>query len=392
LAAARNASARTTPGPARLDLLLKNNPVLTVSALQSPETVAELVAAWNPAVADELRAAASRRARMPRARGARIETVDYRVASAAAEGMESLENAEPEMPPVHLVGDGIRWHGPIRLTPMLRADAGLPAAASGTGATATSRSSGSGSGSALRDAVANRPSGGFAYVAEVERSRVKVPDSRRAAELRRRYPQGIPTGAEAEAWSLVRGLAKRLRGVAHLPGSPAYVPHADLEPLVSEHDYRVYSHEMLPWVVLREILRPLAPELSREPLPGEGGYILRQRGLLEVRVRPAGISTTTAGTPPEGRSTPIPYAIRDRADEAWPHSVYEFCDLSRSDLVAPVPAPHHPVLRSPRAVRVAAVGAPDALRNAATLIAEVTGGVLLDTDGFPVAIRALAPQ
>lgn len=364
-APARIAPARTAPNPARLDLLLKNNPVLTVSALQAPETVAALVATWNPEAADALHLSAALRAQLPRARERERQRERTRTENTEATAAES---ADHETPPVHPVGDGIRWHGPIRLTPMLRADAGLP------GASSTSR-----------DIQPNR-AGGFAYVAEVERSRAKVPDGRYAAELRNRYPQGMPTGAEAEAWSLVRGLAKRLRGVAHLPGSPAYVPHADLEPLVSEHDFRVYSHEMLPWVVLREILRPLAPELSREPVPG-GGYILRQRGLLEVRVGPAGAATAEEDGVPA-----VPYAIRDRADEAWPHSVYEFCDMSRSDVVAAIPAPHHPVLRPVRAVKVAAPGAPDALRNAAALIAEVTGGVLLDTDGFPVPIRALSPQ
>jgi hypothetical protein len=294
-------------------------------------------------------------ARMPRARNADGAT------SADPPGP-----ADQELPPVHDVGDGIRWHGPIRLTPMLRADAGLPG---------TSRGVGSG-----------RPAGGFAYVAEVARSRTKVPDGRYAAELRRRYPQGVPAGAEAEAWRLVRGLAKRLRGVAHLPGGPAYVPHADETPLVSERDCRVYSHEVLPWIVLREILRPLAPDLSREPLPGDGGYILRQRGLLEVRVRPAGADRT--GDPPR-----LPYAIRDRADDGWPHSVYEFCDMSRSDLVPPGPVkPLQQVLRPGGRSRVPAHAAPDPVRTAASLIAEVTGGVLLDTDGFPVPIRAMPPQ
>ena len=383
----------------RLDLLLKHNPVLTVSALQAPETVAGLVAAWNPAAAAEsvgladaadlanpanladlagqpsrsartdLEAmAGSRTARMPQARGA---------------GDRSQPTVH-ELPPVHPVGDGILWHGPIRLTPMLRADAGLP-----------------GTPTSSRGAATNRSAGGFAYVAEVARERTKVPDGRYAAELRRRYPQGMPTGAEAEAWRLVRGLAKRLRGVAHLPGSPAYVPHTDAEPLISEHDCRVYSHEMLPWIVLREILRPLAPDLSREPLP-YGGYVLRQRGLLEVRVRPASApasihartyASTHAGTDNRAGAVhrpTIPYAIRDRADDAWPHSVYEFCDLSRSDLVPAPPAQHlRPVLSPPRRVRIAAPVAPDPLRNAATLIAEVTGGVLLDTDGFPLPIRAV---
>jgi hypothetical protein len=296
-ATTRTGKPQTAPPPTtpRIDRLLRTNPVLLLPGLQSPDSVAILIAAWNPQ------------------------------ADPAGDGSP--------------VADAVRWHGPIRLTPMLVADAGL--ARSGDAASC-----------------------GLAYVAEVKRERTKVVDSRRADVVRRRYPRGVPVGAEAEAWQLVRGLAKRLRGVAQLPGCPSYAPHHDPEPLPGDHDQRVFSHEMLPWIVLREILRPLAPELSREALPGGVGYILRQRGLLEVRVRPA------------DRSTAVPYAIRDRVDDAWPHSVYEFCDLTEQP---PAQVPSRPA--PPRAVA-----------NAAALIAEVTGGVLLDTDGFTVPIRATDPR
>jgi hypothetical protein len=328
-------AARTPAAGVRPDRLLRTNPVLLLPGLQSPESVASLVAAWNP------------------------------LADAGGDGGR--------------VADAVRWHGPIRLTPMLRADAGL------------ARS---------RDAS----SAGLAYVAEVKRERAKVVDSRQAEVLRYRYPRGVPTGAEAEAWQLVRGLAKRLRGVAQLPGCPPYVPYRDARAMPGDTDRRVFSHEMLPWIVLREILRPLAPDLAREALPGGDGYILRQRGLLEIRVRPA------------DRSTPVPYALRDRVDDAWPHSVYEFCDLAEADAntnanananadgpaahptahgiphstphttphSTPAPAVPHPARRPP--------APPRALSNAAALIAEVTGGVLLDTDGFQVPIRATAAR
>jgi hypothetical protein len=224
--------------------------------------------------------------------------------------------------------DDIRWHGPFRLTPMLRADAGLPT----TGPAASL---------------------GLAYVAEARRERAKIGDSRHADQLRRRYPHGLPVGAEAEAWHLVRGLAKRLRGVARLPAGPVHAPHVD-PPLPGDTDHAVYSHEMLPWIVLREILRPQAPALAREVVPDSGGYILRHRDLLEVRVRPYGAGAR------------LPRALRDRADAAWPRSIYEFCDLSA------------PLAADPADGTAGAA----VVRSAAALIAEVTGGVLVDADGF----------
>jgi hypothetical protein len=296
----------------RPDRLLRDNPVLLLSALQTPGTVAALVAAWNPGWNPGWQPAGDPNA------------------ESAAESPTAQSTA---------LAEGIRWHGPLRLTPMLRADAGLPTA---------------GPAASL----------GIAYVAEVRRSRAKILDSRQAHLLRLRYPQGLPTGAEADAWHLVRGLAKRLRGVARLPGGPMHAPHQDA-PLPGDGGHAVYSHEMLPWIVLRELLRPLAPELVREVVPDGGGYILRHRALLEVRVRPAG---------PGMR---LPHALRRRADDAWPHSVYEFCDVTP------------PVVR-PAAPRPAGVPAGPPARAAAALIAEVTGGVHLDADGFPEETRTFS--
>jgi hypothetical protein len=293
---------RTTDRPApRPDRLLRDNPALLLSALQAPETVAGLIAEWNPT-------------------------------SAAGAATPAATAAPTANAPATEIAEGIRWHGPIRLTPILRADAGLPTA---------------GPASSL----------GLAYVAEVRRERAKIGDSRHADHLRQRYPHGLPTGAEAEAWQLVRGLAKRLRGVARLPGGPVHSPHQG-PPLPGDTDHAVFSHEMLPWLVLREILRPIAPDLACEMVPDGGGYILRHRELVGVRVRPTGPGTR------------LPHALRDRADDAWPRSIYEFCDLS-----------------APAAGRT---GAAPAVKIAAALIAEVTGGVLLDADGFPQAAQTFA--
>ena len=289
----------------RPDRLLRDNPVLLLSALQAPGTVAGLVATWNPGLAAERTGC-------------------------------TAPPPPPAQPPA------IRWHGPLRLTPMLRADAGLPT----TGPASTL---------------------GLAYVAEVRRARAKIIDSRHADLLRVRYPHGLPTGAEAEAWHLVRGLAKRLRGVARLPGGPLHAPHADA-PLPDDADHAVFSHEMLPWIVLREILRPIAPDLTREVVPG-GGYILRHRGLLEVRVRPAG-----PGTRPASRTR-----SSGRADDAWPRSMYEFCDTSANAPRPVVPRPQGAQPLHPA-------------RAAAALIAEVTGGVHLDADGFPEETRTFTTR
>lgn len=271
--------------------------MLLLSALQAPGTVAGLVAEWNPAWTD-------------------ASEPPLTTPTALREG----------------ICDGVRWHGPFRLTPMFRADAGLPT----TGPAALL---------------------GLAYVAEVRRERAKIGDSRHADRFRSRYPHGVPTGAEADAWHLVRGLAKRLRGVARLPEGPVHAPHHD-PPLPGDTDHTVYSHEMLPWMVLREILGRVAPGLAREVVPDSGGYILRHRDLIEIRIRPA-------------VTTRLPHALRDRADGAWPRTVYEFCDLSAPTAGAP-----------PGSTPAAA-----AVRAAATLVAEVTGGVLVDADGFPVETR-----
>ncbi len=215
------------------------------------------------------------------------------------------------------VADGVRWHGPFRLDPTLAAQAELP--------------------------------GGWStgYVAEAPRRRARIPDGRNAEALRRRYPRDIPTGPEALAWSLVTGLARLLGGAARLPGCPPYVaePH--------ETVYCVYGHEALPWQVLRSVLGLAIPDLGRNGALAANDYSLDRPGALEIRVQPFGADEF------------LPYALRSRADDGWPHTVYRFSCVKQ-------------------ATAAETASLIERVRNAAVLLAEVIGGVLLDEDGFPV--------
>ena len=215
------------------------------------------------------------------------------------------------------VADGVRWHGPFRLDPTLAAQSELP--------------------------------GGWStgYVAEAPRRRARIPDGRNAEALRRRYPRDIPTGPEALAWSLVTGLARLLGGAARLPGCPPYVaePH--------ETVYCVYGHEALPWQVLRSVLGLAIPDLGRNGALAANDYSLDRPGALEIRVQPFGADEF------------LPYALRSRADDGWPHTVYRFSCVKQ-------------------ATAAETASLIERVRNAAVLLAEVIGGVLLDEDGLPV--------
>ncbi|MBS2965113.1 hypothetical protein KGA66_18795 [Actinocrinis puniceicyclus] len=216
------------------------------------------------------------------------------------------------------VADGVRWHGPFHLDPTLSAQADLPAGWS------------------------------TAYVAQAPRRRSRIPDGRNAQALRKRFPRDIPTGPEALAWSLVTGLARLLGGAARLPGCPSHVA----EP--QETVFCVYGHEALPWQVLRSILGLAIPDLGRNGVLAANNYCLDRPGALEIRVQPFGAEEF------------LPYALRSRADEGWPLTVYRFSCVKQATL----------------SETVATLGR---VREAAALLSEVIGGVLLDADGFPVS-------
>lgn len=245
--------------------------------------------------------------------------------SAAIEALVRTWNPTPtrdEQGVLH-VADGVRWRGPFHLEPTLTVQSELPAGWS------------------------------TAYVAEAPRRRARIPDGRHADALRRRYPRDIPTGPEALAWSLVTGLARLLGGAARLPGCAPYVAEPE------ETVYCVYGHEALPWQVLRSVLGLAIADLARNGALAANDYCLDRAGQLEVRVQPFADDEF------------LPYALRSRADDGWPHTVYRFSCVRQ-------PA---------RAETIALV---DRMRKAAVLLAEVVGGVLLDADGFPVGASAAA--
>lgn len=219
------------------------------------------------------------------------------------------------------VADGVRWHGPFALDPTLAAQAELP--------------------------------GGWStgYVAEAPRRRARIPDGRHADILRRRYPRDIPTGPEALAWSLTTGLARLLGGAARLPGCAPYAAEPE------ETVFCVYGHEALPWHVLRSVLGLAISDLARNGVLAANDYCLDRAGQLEIRVQPFGDDEF------------LPYALRSRADDSWPHTVYRFSCVRQ-------------------AARAETVALVDRMRKAAVLLAEVVGGVLLDADGFPIGDSA----
>ncbi|HEV2640719.1 MAG TPA: hypothetical protein VGX23_36695 [Actinocrinis sp.] len=187
----------------------------------------------------------------------------------------------------------------------------------------------------------------IAYAARSPRQRVRIQEGRNAPDLRLRYPKDLPAGSEALAWSLVSGLARRLHGAARLPGGPAHTVTA------AETAYCVYGNEALPWQVLRSVLELAVPDLSRNGALAPNDYCLERPGDLEVEVRPIA----------DGEF--VPYALQSKPGDGWPGTLYRFaCVPPGSD-----------------AELVKSAGR---CLEAALLLSDVIGGVLLDGDGFPV--------
>jgi hypothetical protein len=215
------------------------------------------------------------------------------------------------------IADSVTWHGPYHLDPGLAAGADLPA---------------------------DWP---IVYAAKSPRQRVRIPDGRNAADLRRRYPKELPAGAEAHAWALVSGLARRLHGAVRLPGGPVH-PVAAEETVLC-----VYGNEALPWPVLRSVLELAVPDLSRNGALAANDYCLERPDQLEITVQPV----------LDGQF--LPYALRARATDGWPRTVYRFTCVRQGT----------------QAEMIKLAGR---CLEAALLLSDVVGGVLLDGDGFPV--------
>ena len=299
--------------------LLRTSPVLLLAGLPSDVMINRLLRAWNPRAEW---AGTTGTTRMPGTPGSA-----GRAGAARPAGLREI-------------AEGVRWYGPYRLDAVGAAEAGLPIGWS------------------------------TAYAAQAERGRMRVPDGGGAEELRRRYPDGMPIGAEAVAWSLVTGLARRLDGAARLPVGPrsrrdriafardrrsARAPKdfVALRPRRQQNTYCVYGNEALPWSLLCSVLRLNLPELDRNGALAVNDYCVDRPGHFEVRVEPV----------PEGAF--LPYALRPYAAPDWPCTVYRFRCL-------------------PQARRADLERIDTHLRNAARHLAEVVGGMVLDGEGFPV--------
>jgi hypothetical protein len=229
------------------------------------------------------------------------------------------------------IAEGVRWFGPFRLDAVGAAEAGLPLGWS------------------------------TAYAARAVRSRVRVPDGLAAAEMRERFPYGMPVGTEAVAWSLVTGMARRLGGAARLPvdarsrraAARAAKNIVAQLPEPRQNTYCVYGNKALAWPMLRSLLALSLPELDLNGALAEDDYCLDRTGSFEVRVEPFRDGDF------------LPYALRPSAAPGWPRTVYRFRCLPEAS-----------------AAEVARIDVQ--LRGAAYELADIVGGALLDGEGFPV--------
>ena len=298
--------------------LLRNSPVLLLAGPPADVMVNRLLRAWNP------RADLAGPARVPGYAGSGGPMVERNIA------------------------EGVRWSGPYRLDAVGAAEAGLPTGWS------------------------------TAYAARAVRGRMRVPDGSGAEELRRRYPDGMPIGAEAVAWSLITGLARRLDGAVRLPIGPrsrrdriafsrdrrssrAAKDLVALRPRRQQNTYCVYGNEALPWSLLCSVLRLSLPQLDRNGALAVNDYCVDRPGHFEVRVEPVR----------EGEF--LPYALRPYAAPDWPRTVYRFRSL-------------------PQATAADVERIDTHLRGAAYHLAEVVGGMLLDGEGFPVSTAEVVAQ
>ena len=214
--------------------LVTHRPAVLLPALASPEQVADLVRAWNP------------------------------TANTSGLGQE--------------VAPGIRWYGPIPLDDeRLELDA-LPA---GYAAAYVARSE---SDRILRTGFSRRLQ---RWAQRFTDSGLGLDPSVTAEadrDLERDFPGGLPTGAEAHAWNLVRGIARSLGGIALLPGNPSYTPSDGENPgAVVWSAHALTPEEALP--LLEDLLPGLAEKADQELISEAGFWLLSNESVSVVADR-----------------------------------------------------------------------------------------------------------
>ncbi len=210
--------------------LLEHNPAVLLPAGAVPEAVAALVRAWSP------------------------------TADTSGTGQE--------------VAEGIKWYGPIALDDE-QIDMVLPA---GFAAAYVARAD---SDRILRSGFSRRL---LRWAQRFSDSRLGLdPSVTEEADrnLERDFPGGLPTGAEAHAWNLVRGIARALGGTALLPGNPSYAPAADENPgAVVWAAHALTPEEALP--LLQDLLPGLNERADQESVSEAGFWLLSNESVSVV--------------------------------------------------------------------------------------------------------------
>jgi len=161
---------------------------------------------------------------------------------------------------------GIRWYGPIPLDDKLIDAASLPSGFVEAYVARCHRSR------ALRSSASRRL---FQWGQRFTDSRLGLDPTVTAetmADVEAAFPGGQPTGVEAHAWNLVRGIARSLGGIALLPENPGYTPSDDENPGAI-----VYAARALTPEEARPLLADLVPDLEEaadEELISTAGFWL----------------------------------------------------------------------------------------------------------------------
>ena len=163
------------------------------------------------------------------------------------------------------LADGLRWIGPIEVT---MADAGefdLPGGYPIAYVAQAKRSRGDGIFDRLTDKVIARSVAkqvavmdDYAMATEgITREELDSRDREYEEALARDYPQGQPRDTELDAWHLVCGLARRLRGVCRLADGRFFLP----EPPGPSAPVTLYARTLLDQDEVADLVRPVLGDL-----------------------------------------------------------------------------------------------------------------------------------